>query len=141
MPYANIQPGNFYQNPSLQYGPMLPGQDRGVFIPGTGMNPYWAGPRFVGVGGYGADASPTSDLPKWVMPVAIGGVALFVGWIVVQHFKILSKVAEKEGSAGVLKMELGEAALGVGARLADRALGGGERYTTNRRKSRRRRRA
>lgn len=135
MSFAPIVRGSFYQNPSLQYGPMIPGQDRNAPIPGWGMNPYWAGPPRVGVG---ADPGQTNQLSTGAA-VAIG-LAVFglIGFAIYANFKVASKIAEKEGSAGLLKYELGTAAIGAGARAVDRLMDGG--YRRNRRRVRRRRR-
>lgn len=142
MSFAPIVPGSFYQNPSLQYGPMLPGQDRGAPIPGWGMNPYWAGPPMVGVGGFGSSPilmpppqGETKTMSTGAM-VAIG-IAVFgiLGFAIYANYKVASKIAEKEGSEGLLKYELGTAAIGVGARAIDRAF---ERNGPRRRRGRRR---
>lgn len=128
--------GSYYQNPSLQYGPMLPGQDRNAPVPGWGMNPYWAGPRMVGVG-----ALPTEgqQVPTGVV-VAVGVAVIgLIGFAIYANMKVASKIAEKEGSAGLLKYELGTAAIGAGARAVDRLMDG-DRYRRNRRSRRRSRR-
>lgn len=143
MSLAAITPSGYYTNPSLQYGPMVPGVDRGAMIPGWGMNPYWAGPPRVGVGGFGAGDAVTyrsvesKPMPPWAT-VAIG-VAIFglIGVAMYTQYKVATKIAEKEGSEGLLKYELGSAAIGVGARAIDRAF---ERNRPRRRRSRRRRR-
>lgn len=150
MSFAKMVPGSYYQNPALQYGPMLPGQDRNAPVPGWGMNPYWAGPRMVGVGGFrgfGADASvefpgggASSPIPTWAM-VGIG-VAVFglIAAGIYTNFKIASKIAEKEGSAGMLKYELGTAAIGAGAHALNRLMDGDSpRYARNKRRRSRRR--
>lgn len=159
MSFAPIVRGSFYQNPSLQYGPMIPGQDRNAPIPGWGMNPYWAGPPRVGVGAFGADivgydcnsrgmcgiapncvpCGESKKLPT-VAVVAIGAAVVgLIGFAIYANFKVASKIAEKEGSAGLLKYELGTAAIGAGARAVDRLMDG-DRYRRNRRRVRRRRR-
>lgn len=137
MSLAFKQSGSYYQNPSLQYGPMIPGQDRNAPIPGWGMNPYWAGPPMVGVGAFGA--GETKPLPTGAV-IAIGAAVVgLIGFAIYANYKVASKIAEKEGSAGLLKYELGTAAIGAGARAVDRLIDG-DRYNRNRRRSRRRRR-
>jgi hypothetical protein len=71
------------------------------------------------------DGVPTSVL-------VIGGVAVvgLMGFLVWKHYQMASTIVEKEGSSGLLKYELGTAAIGVGSRVADR-------LTRNKRKSRR----
>jgi len=106
MSYA--RESNFYLNPALAYGRMYPGQDRGAAIPGWGMNPYWAGPAMVGVGGYGAadavtylpPASSTAEnpMPTWVK-IALGGVAIVGVYMLYQKMKIMQTIAAREGSA------------------------------------------
>ena len=161
MSYARNTSGqSFYLNPSLMYGPMLPGQYRYAPVPGWGMNPYWAGPRMVAVGGYGDDNVVGADclsrgmcgtapncvpcaqrqqLPSWVAPVAIGGIFLLMGFAVYAQYKIGSKIAEKEGTAGMLKYELGSAAIGLGRRAGEHAID--RSFSKNRSRRRRARRA
>jgi len=138
MPYAVMTRGSYYQNPALQYGPMIPGQDRNAPIPGWGMNPYWAGPPMVGVGAFGIDPEPRTISTG--VALAIGGAVIgLVGFAIWANMKVASKIAEKEGSSGLLKYELGSAAIGAGARAVDRLIEG-DRYRRNRRRARRRRR-
>jgi uncharacterized membrane protein len=74
-----------------------------------------------GTAGVGDDVAPATlpssqPEPGWVTPVVwIGGIALLglISFAVYKEYKITSKIAEKEGSTGLLKYEGGKAAIGL----------------------------
>jgi hypothetical protein len=57
--------------------------------------------------------------PAWVAPVLIAGVLGIIGYAMWANYKIVSGIAKKEGSAGVLKYEGGTAAIGVASHAAN----------------------
>jgi hypothetical protein len=79
-----------------------------------------------GAGGLGAEPTPivSTQTPVSVSrpiptPVLyIGGAALLalIGFAVYKEYKITSKIAEREGSSGLLKYHGGKAAIGVASR-------------------------
>jgi hypothetical protein len=89
----------------------------------------------------GMGAETVTHLPPWFGVVAAVGVVGFVGWLIVRgvksHEKMVSRIAEKEGSSGVLKLRAGEAAIGLGSMLASEAISS-RRYRSNAKKKRKR---
>jgi len=79
-----------------------------------------------GAGGLGAEPAPivsTSPAPPTSRPIPtpvlyIGGAALLglIVFAVYKEYKITSKIAEREGSSGLLKYEGGKAAIGLAGR-------------------------
>lgn len=71
-----------------------------------------------------ADASaagPTAS-DKAIAGVVIVGVVGFLGFILYTNYKIASAIAEREGSEGLIKYELGSAAIGIGSEMAYRGM-------------------
>lgn len=69
---------------------------------------------------YGASApalGATTELPKWVGTTLIVGVVVGIGYLIYkglqQRASMYRTVAAKEGSRGVLRMQAGEAAIGL----------------------------
>jgi hypothetical protein len=66
------------------------------------------------------------ESPAWLGPVVVLGV-LGVGGLIAysmwSNYKIVSGIAEKEGSSGVLKYEAGTAAIGIASGLASNMMG------------------
>jgi hypothetical protein len=85
--------------------------------------------------------SGDGSTPSWVGPVAVIGIGGVLLWLLVRGLgarqKMYQSVADKEGSSGVLKLQAGEAAIGLGSMWAGEALG--RHYRKNPRRKRRRR--
>jgi hypothetical protein len=64
-----------------------------------------------------AQAPGFGATPSWVAPVVIVGIVVGVGYLIYksmqQRAQVYRSVADREGSTGVLKLEAGEAALGL----------------------------
>lgn len=78
-----------------------------------------------------------SSAALWI--VGGGVLVLGLGWLVYRHVKRMDTIAEREGSAGLLKYHAGTAAISVGSQLASELISGG-RYRQNRSRRRARRR-
>jgi hypothetical protein len=56
----------------------------------------------------------------WVGPVLVVGILGIVGYAMWSNYQIVSGIAKKEGSLGVLKYEGGTAAIGVASNAANK---------------------
>jgi hypothetical protein len=99
-------------------------------------------PTFAGYGYGQVTSESTTTLPSWVAIVVVGGVVLGIGYLIFKGVdarqRRLDRIAEKEGSSGVLKYEAGEALLGLGTAAGYSLLDRPRRNPRRRRRSRRR---
>jgi len=70
---------------------------------------------------FGGLGTTTGDSPWWV-PVAVVGLLGLVGFGIYTQYKVASRIAEKEGSEGLLKYEAGSALIGLGSRAGQRMM-------------------
>jgi hypothetical protein len=84
---------------------------------------------------FGGLGTSPGDSPWWV-PIAVVGLLGLVGFGIYTQYKVASRIAEKEGSEGLLKYEAGQALIGLGSRAGQRMM---ENKRGKRRRSRSRR--
>ncbi len=86
--------------------------------------------------GYGAEPTTThvaaEPAPAWLFPVVGVTVVGLIGFAMWYQYRIVSSIADKEGSSGVLKYEAGTALIGFASEAGSRAM------SQNRRRRRRR---
>jgi hypothetical protein len=97
MSYVNS--ADFYHN----HTPVAYRDEKLAPVPGWGMRAkYMAGPRMIGVGGFGQTVvpPPVSATPSWVIPAIVVGVGL-VGFLIYESMKLETRL----GEAGIGALE------------------------------------